>query len=215
MVIKATGRTQMEAVPSLGSARAFSEELSAVAKISPATKGIRHDWTHRRKLCITLIIINLLIVLIGISYYAYLEHAKLQATTVQEANYIHTALNSINAKLLATNVKFATSENALAGETQQLSTYGFSGPVSQFASYDDLTAWLQTDNTHEQVYSSTFTCVEFASMMSEHAIRDGYWIFPAVDMADGHMKCITQIGNDLYSIEPQTNAVTLWAMTSG
>jgi hypothetical protein len=214
MVIKATGRTHMETFSSLSSEQAFSGELSAVPKISPATKGIRSDWKHNRKLCITLIILNLLIALIGISYYAYLEHAKLQTTTAQEANYIHTALNSINTKLVATDTKFTTSENALEAVTQELSTYGFSGPVSQFTSYNDLIAWLQTDNTHEQVYSSTFTCVEFASMMSEHAIRDGYWIFPAVDMADGHMKCITQIGNDLYSIEPQTNVVTLWASTS-
>jgi hypothetical protein len=56
--------------------------------------------------------------------------------------------------------------------------------------------------------------VDFAEMMSEHAIKDGYWIFPAVDLADGHMQCIAPIGGNLYAIEPQTNAVTLWAAKS-
>ncbi len=49
-------------------------------------------------------------------------------------------------------------------------------------------------------------------MTSEHAIEDGYWIFPAVDLSDGHMQCIAPIGNDLYAIEPQINAVSLWAV---
>jgi hypothetical protein len=86
-----------------------------------------------------------------------------------------------------------------------------SDKIKEFASLSDLLSWLQQDNTHTQVYSSTFTCTDFALMMSEHAIQDGYWIFPAVDLSDGHMRCITLIGNDLYAIEPQINTVTLWA----
>jgi hypothetical protein len=49
-------------------------------------------------------------------------------------------------------------------------------------------------------------------MMSEHAIKNGYCIFPAVDLDDGHMQCIAPIGQDLYAIEPQTNIVSLWAL---
>ena len=46
------------------------------------------------------------------------------------------------------------------------------------------------------------------------SIKDGYWIFPAVDPANGHMQCIAPIGNDLYAIEPQNNAVSSWAVKS-
>ena len=49
-------------------------------------------------------------------------------------------------------------------------------------------------------------------MISEHAIKAGYWIFPAVDLADGHMECVAPIGKDLYTVELQTNAVSLWAV---
>jgi hypothetical protein len=73
---------------------------------------------------------------------------------------------------------------------------------------------MKQDDTHAQVYSPTFECVDFAFMMSEHAAKDGYWILPAVDLADGHMQCIAPIGQDLYAIEPQTNAVSLWAVKS-
>jgi len=51
-------------------------------------------------------------------------------------------------------------------------------------------------------------------MMRAHAIKDAYWIFPAVDLADGHMQYIAPIDDDLYEIEPQTNAVSLWAAKS-
>ena len=60
----------------------------------------------------------------------------------------------------------------------------------------------------------TFQCVDFAFMMSEHAFKAGYWIFPAVDLADGHMECVAPIGKDLYTVEPQTNVVSLWAVKS-
>ena len=49
---------------------------------------------------------------------------------------------------------------------------------------------------------------------SEHAIKAGYWIFPAVDLADGHMEWHRTIGKDLYAVEPQTNVVSLWAAKS-
>lgn len=83
--------------------------------------------------------------------------------------------------------------------------------IKEFASLSDLLSWLQQDDTHTQVYSSTFTCTDFALMMSEHAVEDCYWIFPAVDLNSGHMNCVVPIGTQMYEVEPQTNTVTLWA----
>ena len=227
MAITANDRKYMETVLSLGLKRAFAGKPSAAAEISLTTKAISTGWINNLKR-VTLRIV-LLLALLGVGCYAYSEHAKLQTATnaynqvvnsslqqveklaqlAEQANTLHNELDSLNVELAATSANLATDESALAGVNQRLATYGFSGSVGQFASYNNLIAWLKTDNTHKQVYSSTFTCVDFASMMAEHAIRDGYWIFPAIVLTDDHMECIAPIGNDLYTIEPQTNAVTL------
>ncbi len=120
----------------------------------------------------------------------------------------------INNLLTANNLSLATDGGTQTAALQQLAGYAGSGNTTEFTSLNDLTAWLKQDNTHEQVYSPTFQCVDFAFMMSEHAIKNGYWIFPAVDLADGHMQCIAPIGKNLYAIEPQTNTVSLWAAKS-
>ena len=210
----------METVSALGSKKAFSGKPSVAAGTSRANEG----WTKypRRTL-----IAGLVIALVGVGCYAYSQHAKLQAVTthhdqvinsysqqVQELTQQVQQTDALRQELTDTNAKLTTDESALAGINQRLSTYGFTGPISEFASYDALIAWLKTDNTHLQQYTATFACVDFASMMSEHAVKAGYWIFPAVDMANGHMKCIAPIGSDLYAIEPQTNDVILWAKKS-
>jgi hypothetical protein len=229
MAVTAKDRAYMETVSALGSKKAFSGKPSIAAETSCANEG----WTRYLNLR-TVLIAGLLVALVGVGCFALSQHARLQAITsehnqvinsysqqvqeltqqVQQAGILRNELDSVNQALADTSAKLTTDESALAGVNQRLSSYGFSGPVSEFASYDALIAWLKTDNTHQQPYTATFTCVDFASMMSEHAIRAGYWIFPAVDMANGHMKCIAPIGSNLYAIEPQTNDVILWAKKS-
>jgi nitrate reductase NapE component len=166
----------------------------------------------------------LLAVVAFVGGYAFLEHANLQVITNQHNEVVRqysqtietlSKQNSdINNQLANNNTELTTAGTIQEGAIQQLSSYNVSGQAKEFAAYNDLIAWLKQDNTHEQVYSASFECVDFAFMMSEHAIKDGYWIFPAVDLADGHMQCIAPIGDALYAIEPQTNAVSLWAMKS-
>jgi hypothetical protein len=209
----------LETVSSPGSERAYTGKPFLTAEISRTSIGWIKNSNLRKALAIVI-----LIVLIGLGGYAYSEHSKLQGISsrqvteltqqVQQTSALRNELDSVNQALANTNAKLTTDESTLAGVNQRLSTYGFSGPVSEFASYNALIAWLKTDNTHTQLYTSTFQCVDFASMMSEHALKAGYWIFPAVDMANGHIKCIAPIGSDLYAIEPQTNEVSLWATKS-
>ncbi len=227
MAVTAKDRAYMETVSSLGSAKALTGKLSVAAD----TSHVSQDWTRYLGKAL---LVGMALALVSVGCYAYSQHAKLQAITtehnqvinsysqqvqeltqqVQQTSVLRNELDSVNQALANTSAKLTTDESALAGVNQRLSSYGFSGPVSEFASYDALIAWLKTDNTHQQPYTATFTCVDFASMMSEHAIKAGYWIFPAVDMANGHMKCIAPIGSDLYAIEPQTNDVILWAKKS-
>ena len=182
-------------------------------------RGVRPNWTHTNKLF--MVRICLLFVMVFVGYEAIFAYVKLQRTNAADSELINSyaqsvvtltnRYNDINNALAKTNLSLATNGSTQSTAIQQLSSSVTKGQVREFTSYDDLIAWLKQDDTHEQVYSPTFECVDFAFMMSEHAIQDGYWIFPAVDLSDGHMRCITLIGNDLYAIEPQINTVSLWA----
>jgi hypothetical protein len=197
----------------------------------PTIKTINAGWANTHKLRMALGV-SLVLVMALVGYYASSEHAKLQMVTAENDKLINSysqtitdvtkgnselnnELASVGLEIVDNNSQSEAADWTSTGVTQQLSTNESSGQVSDFASLADLIAWLKNDDTHEQVYSPTFECVDFACMMSEHAIKDGYWIFPAVNLADGHMQCMAQIGNDLYAIEPQTNAVSLWAKSGG
>jgi len=183
---------------------------------------VKYKRTHPNKL--PMVRICLLFVMIFVGYEAIFEYAKLQRTNAADSelinNYSQSVVtltnryNDINNALAKTNLSLAPNGSTQSTAIQQLSSYVTNVQVREFTSYDDLVAWMKQDDTHEQVYSPTFECVDFAFMMSEHAAKDGYWILPAVDLADGHMQCIAPIGQDLYAIEPQTNAVSLWAVKS-
>jgi hypothetical protein len=184
--------------------------------------AISASWSHTHKLL--MIRICLLFVMVFVVGSAILEYARLQINNTENQKLLNTYSQSvvtlakryseINDLLANTNLTLAINSSPQTTAAQQLSSYASNGGTSEFASYTALIAWLKQDDTHEQVYSPTFECVDFAFMMSEHAVKDGYWIFPAVDLADGHMQCIAPIGQDLYAIEPQTNAVSLWAVKS-
>jgi len=183
---------------------------------------VKSNWSHINILVI--VRICLLFVMVFVGYEAIFEYAKLQQANAVNSELIKTysqsvvtltnRYNDINNALAKTNLSLATNGSTQSTAIQQLSSYVTNGQVREFISYDDLIAWLKQDDTHEQLYSLTFECVDFAFMMSEHAVEDGYWIFPAVDLSDGHMQCVTPIGDNLYAIEPQINAVSLWAVKS-
>ena len=184
--------------------------------------AISASWSHTHKLL--MVRICLLFVMAFVVCSAILEYARLQISNAENQKLLNTYSQSvvtlakryseINDLLANTNLTLAINSSPQATAVQQLSSYAANGSTSEFASYADLIAWLKQDDTHKQVYSSTFECVDFAFMMSEHAVKDGYWILPAVDLVDGHMQCIAPIGQDMYVIEPQTNAVSLWAIKS-
>jgi hypothetical protein len=184
--------------------------------------AISASWSHTHKLL--MVRFCLLLVMVFVVGSAILEYARLQINNTENQKLLNTYSQSvvtlakryseINDLLANNNLTLAIKSSPQVTAAQQLSSYAANGSTSEFTSYAALIAWLKQDDTHEQLYSPTFECVDFAFMMSEHAVKDGYWIFPAVDLADGHMQCIAPIGPDLYAIEPQTNAVALWAVKS-
>jgi hypothetical protein len=200
----------------------FMGLFSAGHKGVTLSAAVSNSWSHTHKLL--MIRICLLCVMVFVVCAAILEYAKLQINNAENQKLLNTYSQSvvtlskryseINDLLANTNLALATEGPTQSTAIQQFTSYTGNGNTSEFISYGALIAWLQQDDTHEQVYSPTFQCVDFAFMMSEHAIKSGYWIFPAVDLADGHMQCIAPIGQALYAIEPQTNTVTLWAAKS-
>ena len=139
---------------------------------------VRSSWSHTNKLL--MVRICLLFVMVFVGYEAIFEYAKLQQANAVNNELIKTysqsvvtltkQYNEINNVLAKTDLTLATNGSTQSAAIQQLSSYVTSGQVGEFASYADLIAWLQQDNTHDQVYSPTFECVNFAFMMSEHAI---------------------------------------------
>ena len=198
----------------------FFGVVNSSHKNIPLTSAISTSWAHTHK--IMMVRICLLFVMLFVGYEAIFEYAKLQQANAANnelvKEYSQTVVtlikrhNQIDDSLANTNVTLATKDSIQLATIQRLSSYAANGSISEFASYADLIAWLKQDDTHEQLYSPSFECVDFAFMMSEHAIKNGYCIFPAVDLDDGHMQCIAPIGQDLYAIEPQTNIVSLWAL---
>jgi hypothetical protein len=186
------------------------------------TTAISASWSHTHKL--VMVKIGLMSVMTMVVCSAILGDARLQLSNAEKSaainSYSQAAVTlakryqDINNLLADNNLALATDGGTQTATLQQLTGYAGSGNPAEFTSLADLTAWLKQDDTHEQIYSPTFQCVDFAFMMSEHAIKAGYWIFPAVDLADGHMECIAPIGKNLYAVEPQTNVVSLWAAKS-
>jgi hypothetical protein len=184
--------------------------------------AVSNSWSHTHKLL--MVRMCLLCVMVFVVCSAILEYTRLQINNAENQKLLNAYSQSvvtlakrygeINNLLANTNLTLATDGAAQSTAIQQLSSYAGNGSTREFTSYAELIAWLKQDDTHEHVYSPTFQCVDFAFMMSEHAIKDGYWIFPAVDLVDGHMQCIAPIGQELYAIEPQTNTVFLWAAKS-
>ncbi|UCC90750.1 MAG: hypothetical protein JSW24_00865 [Dehalococcoidia bacterium] len=82
------------------------------------------------------------------------------------------------------------------------------GGYREFGSLRELTDWLRDDPTSERHYSSSYDCDDFAMDLTLAAIRDGYWI--GLYSEEDHVMNFTVIGNNVYSIEPQTDHVELW-----
>ena len=165
---------------------------------------VKYKRTHPNKL--SMVRICLLFVMIFVGYEAIFEYAKLQRTNAADSELI----NNYSQSVVTLTNRYNDINNALAKTNLSLAPNG----STQSTANQQLSSYVTNVQVHEQVYSPTFECVDFAFMMSEHAAKDGYWILPAVDLADGHMQCIAPIGQDLYAIEPQTNAVSLWAVKS-
>jgi hypothetical protein len=90
----------------------------------------------------------------------------------------------------------------------------------QFASLDELEAWLAEDDTDEYVYlfagkdgvcqpSDKYDCDDYAFQLQERAADSGFLISVTIIKKQGkpHMINLACIGNSIYYIEPQSDEV--------
>jgi hypothetical protein len=197
-------------------------EACSNRKNLPITKVIGTSWHNSNKLFMVRMCLLLIVGFVGCEgILEYVQLRQVNAANIAVINNYAKTLGTLskqykdlNNVLTTAKLGHGITDSTLGTPIQQLAGKNVSGQVAEFTSYSELINWLNQDDTHLQAYSTTFQCVDFATMMSEHAIAEGYWIFPAVDLSDGHMKCMATIGENVYAIEPQTNMVSLWAVKS-
>ena len=92
--------------------------------------------------------------------------------------------------------------------------------VQEFASLEELKAWLAVDDTNEYVYyfagkdgvpqvSDKYDCDDYAFDLQKRAIEAGFLMSATIIQKNGqpHMINLVAIGNDIFYIEPQTDKV--------
>ena len=79
-----------------------------------------------------------------------------------------------------------------------------------FSSLEELKTWLARDNTNENQHSpGNFSCVDFALMLQQHALADGYILSTEVLPVGAHWVNAAVIGDTAYYIEPQEDQIIL------
>jgi len=90
---------------------------------------------------------------------------------------------------------------------QELAAYWESKThLKQFASLEELELWLANNDIDSREYiETTYDCDDFAHDLMIAALEDGYLI--STELWSFHMLNSTIIGNDVYTIEPQTDEI--------
>jgi hypothetical protein len=79
-----------------------------------------------------------------------------------------------------------------------------------FSSLEELQSWLASDDTNQMQYSGgEFNCINFALMLQERALADGYILSTEVLPVGAHWVNTAVIGDRIYLIEPQDDGIIL------
>jgi hypothetical protein len=126
-----------------------------------------------------------------------------------------------NEQLMLSNQKVAEANASIEelkqelDESQKFGTYWWErAHPKEFASLDELKAWLAQDDTDSSFYIfgsgclGNYDCDDYATALVYNALADGYLVSTQVEGT--HMLDCTIIGNNIYFIEPQTDQVWLW-----
>jgi len=136
-------------------------------------------------------------------------------------------LGQVQSKLMETEMNLAVAENSIAAledelavrDTEVLSIKKELEQTQQkleearpkhFGSLEELETWLANDDTNQMQYSSDeFNCIDFALMLQERALADGYILSTEILPVAAHWVNIAIIGDRIYVIEPQDDRVII------
>lgn len=80
--------------------------------------------------------------------------------------------------------------------------------VREFESPAELAAFVATDGTNWQLYKTTVhDCDDFAREFQRAALQAGYLVNVQLVNEGRHMLCMAVIQDEMYYIEPQTDAI--------
>ena len=79
-----------------------------------------------------------------------------------------------------------------------------------FTSLEEFETWLAQDNTDKRHYfADDFNCLDFALMLQERALRDGYIISLESPPIANHWLNSVYINGSIYLVEPQRDEIVL------
>jgi hypothetical protein len=133
------------------------------------------------------------------------------ASSLEEANR---QVEIANEQVTLANVTIESLEQKLE-ESEKFGAYWWErAHPKEFASVDELKAWLAQDDTDSTLYIfgdgciAKYDCDDYAVALERNALLDGYSV--SLQIAGNHMLNSTIIGNKIYLIEPQSDEVWFW-----
>lgn len=119
----------------------------------------------------------------------------------------NTEVSRLNAELNQRDIEVKQLSAELTAAQEEAAYWERKAHPRQFTSVEELKAWLASNNINERKYiPDTYDCDNFAQDLMKAALADGYLV--SVQLWPGvHMLNLTIIGNNIYTIEPQTDGV--------
>jgi len=129
---------------------------------------------------------------------------------------VQSKVTSLTADLAAANTKVTTTQTSLDKANADLALANTSLKKVQdprtFNTIQELTTWLQKDDTNTNSQYASYTLLQKAYMLQIKASRDGFLLTVWMD-TDGayfYVLCEAIIGNSMYDIDVATDQTTLY-----
>lgn len=150
-----------------------------------------------------LIIAGLIVLLVTLSVW----HLEKVSRFSDETQTLRAELEQVKGDLAQVTTTLSQETTALSQERAKIFALR---ELRHFSSLDELKEFLSRDKTDKCTYvKGTFDCDDFARMLQENALEEGYLINCQRSTIHGvkHMLNMAFVGNDIYYIEASTDGV--------
>ena len=146
--------------------------------------------------------------------YSLEEINRLAGMANEQVSLSNEQIEQANANIGQLTADIGQLEQELAQSEESLAFWWGRANPREFESLAELKAWLAEDDSDTTLYIfgngclSNYDCDDYAAALVYNALYDGYLV--STQIVGNHMLNSTIIGNSIYYIEPQTDAVWLW-----